>query len=121
MISAPATPGRASATPRAATMARARRCITDCKTRAGGGSFGRARRASWPPLAPFIGRLAGPLLEERADRVAEVVGPEQCSRDLGDERVRGTRAALHLRAHEPLGRGVRARRALGEAAREGAG
>ena len=48
--------------------------------------------------APLVGGLAGPVGEERADGVLEVLGVEQRAGDLADDRVGRAGAALLLGA-----------------------
>ena len=71
----------------------------------------RARRRQ----RPLVRRVARPVLEERPDRAAEVLGREQAAGHLGHALVGGARAALDLGPDDRLRRRVRPRRPLGQA------
>src|SRR4051812_42618870 len=69
----------------------------------------------WPgPLPPLESRLARPVVEERADRVLQVLGLEQAAGDVGSHLVGPLDPALEVGADDALRRAVRLRRSAGE-------
>src|SRR6478752_5091596 len=79
------------------------------------GRFIRLRgRRKRPAGSPSLeGGVAGAVLEERADRVLQVLGREEAAGDRRRFRVGLVDAALEVGANQPLGRPVGLGRAIG--------